>query len=57
MAQPVPVMKKELDIFPNITMQVNHADFKLERISSINGGTDPLEFKVNGSGEDYIWPT
>ena len=57
MAQPIPVMKKELDFFPNIAMQVNYADFKLERVSSINGGTDPLEFKVNGSGEDYIWPT
>ena len=56
MAQPTPIMKKELDLFQNICMQSNYAGFKLERTSSINGGTDPLEFKLNGSGEDYIWP-
>ena len=56
MAQPIPVMKKELDLFQNVSMQTNYAGFKLERISSINGGTDPLEFKLNGSGEDYVWP-
>ncbi|MDP7166050.1 MAG: hypothetical protein QF667_04445 [Candidatus Marinimicrobia bacterium] len=53
---PIPVVKRELDLFETIKMQINYDHFRLEKISPLNGGTDPLEFHINGSGEDYIWP-
>ncbi len=56
MARLVPVLKKELDLFQALSMQSNYDGFKLEKTSSINGGTDPLEFKLNGSEQDYVWP-
>lgn len=55
-AAPIPVVKRELDLFETVHKQVNYAGYKWEEIFPVNGGTDPLEFKMTGSGEDYVWP-
>ncbi len=53
---PIPVVKRELDLFESSRMQINYDHFRWERISPINGCTDPLEFHITGSGDNYIWP-
>ena len=53
---PIPVVKRELDVFERQHQQINYENCKVEKVLPINGATDPLEFKITGSGEDYIWP-
>ena len=52
----IPVVKRELDIFQRQHQQINFDTYKVEKILPVNACTDPLEFKITGSGEDYIWP-
>ena len=47
-------MKKEMDIFEPPKMQNNYESYTMERVTSINGGSDPLEFRITGSGKDYM---
>lgn len=54
---PIPVVKRELDLFERVRMQTNYDSYRWEKIDPINGGTDPLEFHIGGSGEDYVWPS
>ena len=55
-AAPIPVVKRELDLFERVQMQTNYDNYKWEKIGAVNGATDPLEFQMTGSGEDYVWP-
>jgi len=52
--RPIPLMKRELDLFEPPRMQNNYEGYTVERVTSINGGSDPLEFRLNGSGNDYM---
>ena len=53
-SRPIPLMKKEMDIFEQPKMQNNYESYTMEKVTSINGGSDPLEFRLTGSGKDYM---